>query len=159
FIPGDLVVSGSTYVGTASTVTIGQNLPGGGKAIADGSYPNVFQNDTVDASFGVTSPIFLQQFNTGTSSVDNVINVPTSAGVTSFSSKSELSINLSQDGHSLTFMGYVAPVNALDVSNSNTPNHVDPTNPVKSTSQRAVIQVDSNGQVSTTPVDAYSGNN
>jgi len=28
-------------------------------------------------------------------------------------------------------MGYNAPVNTLDVSNSNTPNHVDPTNQVR----------------------------
>lgn len=37
-----LIISGSTYSGTASTVTIGQTLPGGGKAVADGTYPEVF---------------------------------------------------------------------------------------------------------------------
>jgi hypothetical protein len=41
--------------------------------------------------------------------------------VTSFSSKSELALNLSTDGQDVTFMGYLAPVNAIDVSNSNTP--------------------------------------
>ena len=45
--------------------------------------------------------------------------------VTSFSSKSELALNLSTDHSSLTFMGYVAPIDALDVSNSNTPGEVD----------------------------------
>ena len=34
FIPGDLLVSSSYYTGTASTVTVGQTLPGGGNAIA-----------------------------------------------------------------------------------------------------------------------------
>ena len=32
--------------------------------------------------------------------------------VTSFSSKSELALNLSTDGRYVTFMGYVAPVGA-----------------------------------------------
>ena len=32
--------------------------------------------------------------------------------VTSFSSKSELALNLSTDGSELTFMGYLAPVDA-----------------------------------------------
>src|SRR5499427_7615609 len=50
--------------------------------------------------------------------------------VTSFSSKSELALNLSTDGNYLTFMGYLAPIDAIDVSNSNTPEVVDPTNPV-----------------------------
>ena len=30
-------------------------------ATNDGSYPGVFNNDLVDASFGVTSPVFLDQ--------------------------------------------------------------------------------------------------
>ncbi|WP_335220872.1 hypothetical protein, partial [Nostoc sp.] len=59
-----LIISGSTYAGTASTVTVGQTLPGGGKAIANGTYPDVFNNDTVDSSFGITSPIFLQEITT-----------------------------------------------------------------------------------------------
>ena len=44
FTPGDLIVSTSEYQGPASTVTIGQPLPGGGNAIANGSYPGVFEN-------------------------------------------------------------------------------------------------------------------
>ena len=46
--------------------------------------------------------------------------------VTSFSSKSEVALNLSTDRQRVSFMGYVAPVGALDVSNSNTPLVVDP---------------------------------
>ncbi len=56
---------------------------------------------------------------------------PTSQIVTSFSSKSELGLNISKDGRSVTFMGYLAGVNQLDVSNANTPGAVDPTNPVR----------------------------
>ncbi|PNE09967.1 MAG: hypothetical protein CR217_16995 [Beijerinckiaceae bacterium] len=60
FIPGALIVSSSTYAGTAATVTVGQTLPGGGTAIANGTYPNVFENATADGSFGVTSPLILR---------------------------------------------------------------------------------------------------
>jgi hypothetical protein len=56
-------------------------------------------------------------------------------------------------------MGYVAPVNALDVSNSNTPGHFDPSNPVPSTYQRAIGLVDGFGNVWNQPVNSYSGNN
>ncbi len=79
--------------------------------------------------------------------------------VTSFSSKSELGLSLSANGQSVTFMGYNAPVNALDVSNSNTPGHPDPTNPVQQTYQRSVATLGANGQVTTQGVNAYSGNN
>src|SRR5579885_2830596 len=64
FDPNELVVSRSVYTGTASTVTIGQALPGGGTAVADGSYPNVWQNEGPDPSFGITSPIYLDQVST-----------------------------------------------------------------------------------------------
>ena len=63
-IPGDLLVSRSTYDGIASTVTVGQALPGGGTAVADGSSLNVFNNETPDPSFGITSSILLDQYNT-----------------------------------------------------------------------------------------------
>jgi hypothetical protein len=69
------------------------------------------------------------------------VNVTDRTGiVTSFSSKSELSLNLSTSRRALTFTGYNAPVNTLDVSNSNTPNHVDPTNQVPASYQRAIVQ-------------------
>ena len=79
--------------------------------------------------------------------------------VTSFSSKSELALNLSTDGKYLTFMGYVAPIDAIDVSNSNTPGVVDPTNPVGENAYRAVAQVDAKGNFQFTETNAYSGNN
>jgi hypothetical protein len=79
--------------------------------------------------------------------------------VTSFSSKSELALHLSTDGQSLAFSGYVAPIDQLDASNSNTPGAVDPTNPVGENVYRAEAQVDVNGRFHFTETNAYSGNN
>jgi len=135
FSPGNIVVSRSTYQGTAGTIAVGQFLPpicpstgacasNGGPATNTGAYPaigsnnNVWNNDAVDGSFGVTSPIFLDQYTPGGSLV-NTLAVPTTMVTTSFSSKSELALNLSADGTAITFMGYIAPVNTVDVSDSN----------------------------------------
>ena len=101
--------------------------------------------------------------------------------MTSFSSKSELALNRSIDGRSITFMGYVGGVgcggstvsptgpNLLDVSASNTPGVCDPTNPVITTFvsnpvvpaayYRAVAEVDADGHLSLTHGNAYSGDN
>jgi phosphodiesterase/alkaline phosphatase D-like protein len=170
FQPGNLLVSSSIYGGSAGTVTVGQPLPGAGglTAIANGSYPNVFNNDTVDGSFGVSSPVFLEQLTPSGTLVGNPINVTSALGntlSTSFSSKSELALNLSSDGSAVTFMAYDSPTNALDVSNSNTPGVIDPTNldglpPVNNpATPRAVVQIDANGNLEVTPVNSYSGNN
>jgi len=161
FGAGALLVSRSVYFGDTSTVTVGQTLPGGGIAVADGTYPHVFDNAKPDPSFGVTSPIYLDQYAVvGTTATRvSTLPVPADAVVTSFPSKSEVSLHLSTDGQYVTFMGYVSPVNALDVSNSNTPGHVDPTNPVAAVNQRAVAQVDPYGSIRVTPVNTYSGNN
>ena len=56
-------------------------------------------------------------------------------------------------------MGYNAPVNTLDVSNSNTPNHVDPTNQVPAIYQRAIVQLNGDRSFLVASVNAYSGNN
>ena len=139
---------------------IGQTLPGGGTAVANGTYPNVFKNDTVDGSFGVTSPIALEDVTTAGSLV-KTLNIPTTSLVTSFSSKSELSLNLSTDGKSLTLMGYAAPAGALDVSNSNTPGVIEPGNPVTtSPTYRGVLQFNNtNSNISVATSNAYAGNN
>jgi hypothetical protein len=165
--PGALIVSRSVYEGTASTVTAGQTLPGGGTAVAYGTFPGVWANATPDPSFGVTSPIFLDRYAVSGTTLTPVstLNVPSTGHfqlVTSFSSKSELALNLSPNGKWVTFMGYNSTPNALDVSNSNTPNHVDPTNPVAEQAQRAVGQIDATGassRVHVTYVNTYSGNN
>ncbi|WP_210338453.1 hypothetical protein [Bradyrhizobium genosp. L] len=137
-------------------------------AIADGSYPTVFNNDGVDGSFGVTAKILLDELRLDGRQVQS-LEVPNSAQrgvsqgkdqmVTSFSSKSELALNLSLDHRTVTFMGYLAPIGAIDVSNSNTPDVVDPTNPVPNTNFRLVAEVDENGHFHFTKMNAYSGNN
>jgi hypothetical protein len=186
FKAGTLVLSRSVYAGTPATVSVGQTLPpgcvagtvtlpviGGGTttvkvkcatAIADGTYPTVFNNDGPDGSFGLTSPIFLDNIKTNGERI-GTLAIPSNQIVTSFSSKSELALNRSLDGKSITFMGYVggpgfvtAP-NQLDVSNSNTPGVVDPTNPVVSQYFRSVAEVDSHGHILITHGNAYSGNN
>src|ERR1700733_8644216 len=61
FAPGNLVVSRSVYDNNPANVTVGEQLPPGCtgancvSATSDGTYPYVFNNDLVDASFGVTS--------------------------------------------------------------------------------------------------------
>ena len=152
FIPGNLVVSRSVYTNNPS-------FP---------AYPFVWNTDLTDASFGVTSKIFLDQM-TPSGHVVGSLEVPNSTqhgitpkknqAVTSFSSKSEMALNLSTDGRFITLMGYLAPVDAVDVSNSNTPLAIDPTDPVTSTAYRVVIQVDRDGRFHFTETNAYSGNN
>jgi hypothetical protein len=176
--PGNLVVSRSLYDNRASNVSLGEVLPPNCQstqagcapatgAVSNGLYPFVFNNDGYDSSFGITSRIFLDQI-TPSGSLINSLEVPNSLTgvngtgdqlVTSFSSKSELALNLSTDGQYLTFMGYIAPVNALDVSNSNTPDAIDPTNPVGQEFYRGIARVGNNGQFHFTVTNAYSGNN
>jgi hypothetical protein len=177
FTPGNLVVSRSVYMGNANTVQLGEILPPGcgaglcsssTGAIADGTYPYVFNNDTYDGNFGVASPIFLDEM-TAWGRVVRSIEVPNSSQwgitpesnqlVTSFSSKSELALHLSADSKYLTFMDYVAPVNTIDASNSNTPAAADPTNAVGEIFYRAVATVDAHGHFTFTETNAYSGNN
>ncbi|HYW44746.1 MAG TPA: hypothetical protein VE959_17925 [Bryobacteraceae bacterium] len=178
FTPGNLVLSRSVYTGDPSTVVVGSELPPvcpasanaaaagscGLKATDNGAYAstssanNVFNNNKVDGSFGVTSPIFLEQLTPSGTTV-NSFAVPSNMIVTSFSSKSELGLNLSLDGSVLTFMGYVAAPNTVDVSNSNTPGVYDPTNPSGGSYFRAIAQVGANGAIQVTPTNAYSGNN
>ncbi len=177
FLPGKLLVSRSVYDNNPSNVHIGETLPpncgtttGGCSAGAgyDGTYPTVFNNALIDGSFGITSKIFLDQI-TARGSLVNSLEVPNSSQsgvtrakhqmVTSFSSKSELALNLSTNRKYVSFMGYVAPINAIDVSNSNTPGAVDPTNPVGENVYRAVARVDQRGNFEVTKTNAYSGNN
>src|SRR5215469_11398792 len=177
FAPGNLVVSRSVYDNNPNNVQVGELLPPNcqqttagcnGNATNDGSYPFVWNNNLVDGSFGITSKIFLDQY-TPTGTLVNSLEVPNSSPngvppqkdqmVTSFSSKSELALNLSLDSSYLTFMGYVSAINNLDVSNSNTPAVVDPTNPVGVSYYRAVAQVDYHGKFRFTATNAYSGNN
>ncbi len=175
FLPGNLVLSRVVYDNNPSNVVAdATQLPPGcapdacATAIADGTYPYVFSNDTVDGSFGIASKIILDQLTPSGAPV-NSLEVPNSAQngvpptkdqmVGSFSSKSEVALNLSTSGSYLTFMGYLAPIDAIDVSNSNTPAVLDPTNPVPGQNFRVVAQVDGHGKFHFTQTNAYSGNN
>jgi hypothetical protein len=117
---------------------------------------NVWNNAATDPSFGVTSPIVLWDLSSNGFLLGR-LDVPSNEIVTSFSSKSELALNRSADGKSLTFMGYrggagcptltldaatntitqgtnVGPIsptapNLIDVSASSTPGLCDATNP------------------------------
>ncbi len=178
----DLIVSSSTYtdsgfaIGTALPFNASGTLTGGStlNAVAGSAFcttancsGNVWNNDTADANFGITAGIYLQDINTTSGSVDNTVNVTqlaASAGislVTSFSSKSELAINLTPDGSGLTFMGYNAAVGQLDVSNSNTPNSLEPGNTdIQNATYRAVGQISlSSNALQVTLTNAYNGNN
>jgi len=171
--PGNLLVSRSVYENDPSLTAGVTQLPQGCvsgcvTANAGGAYPQVFNNDLVDESFGVTSKIFLDQITPWGSPI-STLQVPNSVEpgvsssddqmVTSFSSKSELALNLSTSGRYVTFMGYLAPVDALDVSNSNTPGVIDPTNPDPGADYRVVAQLNAQGQFQFTETNAYGGNN
>jgi hypothetical protein len=163
-IPGDLLVSTSYYKTDPGVVAGTTQLPPGCTgancvtAIANGNYPYVFNNVTVDPAFGVTSPLYLKQITTS-GFPQGVIPVPTSELNTSFSSKSEGALNLSTDGRNVTFMGYVAAPDTVDVSNANTPAVIDPTNPVPGAYYRAVANLSSDGRFTFTETNAYSGDN
>ena len=166
-IQNNLIVSRSVYTGTASTVSYPGKLSNGADSVHDGTYPGVWGNEGPDAAFGITSPIYLDQMTKGGSIVNSVSltdAVKSQVGLdvsTSFPSKSELALNLTPDGSGLTFMCYLAATNSQDVSNTDTPYHVDTSNPVTGigTRARAVVQLDSYGNVQVTPSYAYSGNN
>jgi hypothetical protein len=174
FRPGNLLLSRSVYDNKPANVAVGMSLPPNCvapncvAATNDGSYPNVWGNDAADASFGITAKIVLDQLKPSGELV-NSLEVPNSSDrrlsstrdqmVTSFPSKSEIALNLSTDGRVVTFIGYLAPIDALDVSNSNTPAVVDSTNPVPGSFPRVVAAVDEHGHFSFTKTNAYSGNN
>jgi hypothetical protein len=175
--PGKLLVSTSIWqqdpnvIAGTTQLPPGCGSPGGSNpcvtAQAGGTYPFVFNNAPIDGSFGVTQPIVLEQLNPASGKVMGFLTVPDSSMpanadhlVTSFSSKSELALNQSTDGNAVTFIGYVAPVAELDVSNSNTPGAIDPTNSGGTTPfYRAVAELNRGGQFQFTETNAYSSNN
>ena len=166
--PG-LIVSRTVYPTGTNIPAITPNvtvLPNGALAVGDGSFANVFKNETPDPSFGVATGILIDRRTLTGSIVATFAPGTGTSLVTSFSSKSELGLNVSQDGKSVTFMGYAAAPNALDVSNANTAFFTDPSNPVTNpanplpTVARAIGTFDlTTGAITSTPVDAYSGNN
>jgi hypothetical protein len=179
FNPADLVISESTFVpntGEAASLSVGSPIIVAGtpetgttgNAVAQDTNLSVFTNVSPDANFGITSPLSLLQINTSTFVQDGpVLQLPTAQIVTSFSSKSEGSIYLSQNGQSLTIAGYnVAdgrnPVGALDVSNASTTaagSNPSGSGNANGTANRTVAQIDVSGNVATTNFNAFSGNN
>ena len=178
---GSTVVAVPTTSGgtTNVTVTCGVATDNGEAPNLSDSH-NVWNNSASDGSFGVSSPIFLDSLTTNGRFL-GTLPIPSDQIVTSFSSKSELALNRSVDGKSLTFMAYqggpgcggfpVSPTapNLIDVSASSTPGICDPTNsvissfvstPVVPTAYyRAVAEVDARGHLSITDGNAYSGDN
>jgi hypothetical protein len=175
FDPGTLVVSSTVYdrhQGAIAHLTIGTPLANTNTAttpaIATNNYVTVWNNESADASFGVTSAIELGDIDAFDGRVLHRGLVPTDQVVTSFSSKSELGLHIVQDwprAH-VTFMGYArAGVGALDVSNSDAVPGQDPTNPVtfafgsSYAFARTIVSVDAEGRFAYTPTVNYGGNN
>ena len=174
-VPNSLVISTSTYdrtVGAVASLAIGTKLAGTAtatvSATAANNYVSVWNNEGVDASFGVTSPIQLTDIDPTSGHVLSQLAVPSNQVVTSFPSKSEVGLHITKDstGSHLVFVAYAGPgVGALDVSNSDAVPGQDPTNPVTFAFgsgyafARTIVSVDSTGHFSYTPTVDYGGNN
>jgi hypothetical protein len=182
FIGGDtLLISTTTYDGTVGPVAglvagvsqlPGKNAGEMSTAVSDGSLNTVWNNEVGDPSFGVTSAISLSDLNVKTGAVLASTTLNPNIVSTSFSSKSELGLNLTKtsSGYVATVMGYAGGgVGNLDVSNSDTTAYKDTTNPVTSffapaASQtyafnRSVVAFSANGSYTATQTLAYGGNN
>jgi hypothetical protein len=180
-VPDSVVIAGTVFPRHGVDLGIGQTLPYAtnygstvpeptpvlAQAVAPGQFPYVFNNDGPDGSFAVQTPVDLWDVGLGGQQLSTV-QVPTNEMTTSFSSKSELAINLSTDGQSLSFSGYGAPVGEFDASNSNTPGSFDVTNPdlqgENSTATaggvyRVVGNLNSAGRWTFTETNSYSGDN
>jgi hypothetical protein len=172
-VPDSVVISGTVFPRDGVHLNVGQTLPYAtnygstvpeptpvlAQAVAPGQFPYVFNNDGPDGSFAVQSPIDLWDVSLWGQPLSTV-QVPTNEVTTSFSSKSELAINLSTDGQSLSFSGYQAPVGTFDVSNSSTPGTPDATNPdVSGSFYRVAGNLNSDGRWTFTETNSYSGDN
>ena len=165
-IPGNLLLATSEYATPDIQAGVTQLPPGCatapagscGTAVQDGMYPYSFDNGSVDPFFGVTSPVYLDELTPWGERI-GTIPVPDSALVTSFSSKSELALNLSPEGKYVSLVGYVAQPAEVDVSNANTPGVYDPGNGDVGPYYRVVGQLNQWGQWTFTETNAYSGDN
>jgi hypothetical protein len=177
---GSLLISTTTYqdAGAVANLVAGTSLLPGANAgetstaVSNGALNTVWNNASVDSSFGVTSAISLSDLNINTGAVLASTTLNPNIVSTSFSSKSELGLNLtkSSTGYVATFMGYAGGgVGNLDVSNSDTTAFKDTTNPVTSffapganqtyAFNRSVVAFSANGSFTTTQTLAYGGNN
>jgi hypothetical protein len=175
-LPNSLVISSTTYdasQGALASLAVGTPIPDTATAttpaVAGNNYVDVWNNASVDGSFGVTSAIQLLDINPHSGHVFNTLSVPAGQVVTSFSSKSELGLHVSTDSSGsdhLVFVAYAGPgVGALDVSNSDAVAGQDTTNPVtfafgsSYAFARTVVSMDAHGSFSYTPTINYGGNN
>src|SRR5580704_12390080 len=175
FDHGSLVISSSTYdptKGAVASLMVGTPLPDTATqtvpAVADNNYVAVWNNASVDGSFGVTSPIELMDVDAFSGRVRHRLAVPIDEVVTSFSSKSELGLHFIRDWRAprLVLVAYAgAGVGALDVSNSDAVAGQDPTNPVtfafgsSYAFHRTIVSMDDYRRFAYTPTIAYGGNN
>ena len=126
------------------------------------SYPLIFTDPTVS---GIQGSIFVDQFTSFPQApVVGTLALPSSGTsyiTTSFSSKSEGSLQLSPNGNFLTYMGYQGLDEIEGVSNSYDTNPIAQLVPnVSPNYDRAVALIGSGGLVSLTPEsNAYSGDN
>jgi hypothetical protein len=165
-IPGDLLLATSDYATPDIQSGVTQlppecaiaTPPDCAAAVAGATYPFSFDNDSVDPFFGVTSPVFLDELTPWGQHI-GTIPVPDNQFVTSFSSKSELALNLSPEGNYLSFVGYASTPGQVDVSNANTPGDPDPGNGDVGPYYRVVAQLDRWGHWTFTETNAYSGDN
>jgi hypothetical protein len=118
--PNSFLISTPTYqdVGQVAGLVAGSSLLPGSKAgktstaASNGNLDTVWDNEAGAHSFGVTSAITLQDLNANSTNADVLASKTLNPSLvsTSFSSKSELSLNLarSSSGYVATFMGYNA---------------------------------------------------
>lgn len=180
---GSLIISSSTYDPTqgplknltAGVTTLPNTDTATTKAVSGNNYVTVWNNDTVDGSFGLSSAIRLTVINPSNDLVAASVLVPPTQVVTSFSSKSELAIQVTMDSsgvNHLLFTAYgagyggVSPgVGALDVSQSDAVSGQDPTNPVTYAFgtnyffHRTIVAIDQYGNFTYTPTINYGGDN
>lgn len=172
-VPDSVVISGTVFPRRGVNLSVGQNLPYAtnwsgpapeptpvlAQAVAPGTFPYIFNNDGPDGSFAVNTPIDLWDVSLHGRPLGTV-HVPTNQETTSFSSKSELAINVSTDGQSVSFSGYGAPVGTFDASNANTPGTIDASNPdLAGPFYRVAGNLNSDGQWTFTDTNSYSGDN
>jgi hypothetical protein len=175
-LPNSLVISSSTYdrtQGPVASLAVGSTLSGTAtataKAIASNDYVDVWNNDTVDGSFGITSAVHLTDMEPHSGHVFNTVAVPPDQVVTSFSSKSELALHVTKDASGsshLVFVAYAgAGIGQIDVSNADAVPGQDPTNPctfafgTDHAFARTIVSMDAQGNFVYTPTIDYGGNN
>lgn len=119
------------------------------------TFPTIFTDPAVT---GIQGKIFLDEVLPAPG-VWPLRSIALTGITTSFSSKSEGALMLSQDGRFLTYMGYQGPVGANGVSNSETPGATLTTNTAL-TFNREVALIAADGSYTLTPeTNAYSGDN